>query len=206
MKCFRCKVRFSGYVLTNTEFWESRVTWERMDIILRMASRWCCLRTNHPGPPTEGFLQHTGQGPLERGDIWDGKGSGDTSSLIFRKGTPRLKSACCFPAVMTEPGFEPRSCASWKEILSSPYTSRLPPTLSTAGVVCLVGHACSKRWDHRIPTAVLGVWLGGEVSLTLQGKGAQSAHPLDDPEWSSPLSFSQALSAEVGGGDAAGRS
>lgn len=46
----------------------------------------------------------------------------------------------------------------------------------------------------------MGRWL-----LTLQGKGAQGA-PFSNPEWGSPLSFSQPSFTQVSGEDAVGKS
>lgn len=152
-----------------------------MGVIPRMASRWCCLRTNLPVTPSEGFLHQTAEVPLEPEDISDGKGFCRVQLPHFPRGTLKLKRACCFAAIMTEPGLEPGPVPPRGR--QFPFLIPLSPShLQTAPSrpqVWAVWWAAPDRrdWGGWLPAAVLGVCLCGELAPNPPGEGGSGCPP-----------------------------
>lgn len=143
MKWPRRKVRTTSV----TSFREPGVTGERVGVIPRMASRWCCLRAVLPA--LVGGFSPAGRAALgARVHLrWEGPWRVQLPPSPERD--PQTKEGMLLSCTRDRAGWNP---------------GRLPVTCPRGGG-CWVG----KR-------AGCGCWVG-KLLLTLQGKGAQAANP-----------------------------
>lgn len=155
-----------------------------MGVIPRMASRWCCLRTNLPVAPWEGFLHQDSRGPSgTRGHFrWEGVLESPASS--FSEGDPETKEGMLLSCNHDRARARTRPLTSRGRQfpLLIPLSPSHLQTAPSRPQVWAVWWAEPDRRDPdgRLPAAVLGVCLCGEVAPNPPGEGGPGC-PLQQP-------------------------
>ena len=155
------------------------------------------------------FHPQTAEVPLEPEDISDGKGFWRVQLPHFQRGTLKLKRACRFPAITTEPGLEPGPVAPRGRqfpllIPLSPSHLQAAPSGPQVWPVWWAEPA-QRGWDGRLPAAVLGVCLCGEVVPNPPGEGGPGCPPSVTLSGGPHSIFPNHHFAQVGGEDAVGK-